>query len=103
MMSLQQIMQRVADGMTKEEADTLLTEQVKEIVALGRSQEEATRLVLENIGYYAGYYSHEIADRAYDLFDTEHPIWGREHPSPEEIFRLGLEHGRRSRERSKLI
>jgi len=103
LMSLQEIMQRVADGMTKEEANTLLTAQVKEIVALGRSQEEATRLVLENIGYYAGYYSHEIADRAYDLFDTEHPIWGREHPSPEEIFRLGLEHGRRSRERSKLI
>ena len=103
MLSMHEIMQRVANGMTKEEADTLLADRVKEIVALGESEEEATRRTLVNIGYFAGYYSREMADKTYDLFNTEHPIWGREHPSPEEIFRLGLEHGRRSRERSKLI
>lgn len=99
MMSLEQIMQRVADGMTKAEADILLAAQVKEIVALGDSQEEATRLMLSNIGYFAGYYSREIADRAYELFDTEHPVWGRQHPSPEEIFLMGMELGRQRRER----
>jgi len=102
MMSLQQIMQRVADGITKEEADALLAAQVKEIVALGDSEEEATRLVLSNIGYFAGYYPVEVADKAYDLFNTQHPIWGREHPTPEKIFQMGLEYGRRSLERSKL-
>lgn len=99
MKSLLEIMQRVANGMTKEEAHDLLVEQVKEMVVLGDSREEATRHMLVNIGYFAGYYSHEIADKAYDLFDTEHPIWGRVHPTPEDAFRMGLEYGQRSRER----
>ena len=101
MLSLQQIMDRVAAGMTKEEATTLLAEQVAEIVKLGVSEEEATRRILANIGYFAGYYSQEIADKAYDLFNTEHPIFGRTHPTPEEALRLGMEWGKRSRERSQ--
>jgi hypothetical protein len=97
MLSLQQIMQRVQDGMTKEEAALLLTEQIDELVKLGVTEEEATRRMLANIGYFAGYYSHEIADRTYELFNTEHPIWGKKYPTPEEALRLGMEHGRRSR------
>jgi len=100
MKSLLEIMQRVANGMTKEEANDVLAEQVKEMVILGDSKEEATARMRVNIGYFAGYYSHEIADKAYELFDTEHPIFGKLHPSPQEAARLGIEYGRRSKERS---
>ena len=96
MMMLSEIMDRVQAGMTKEEAAALLASQVEEIVGLGDSnREEATRLVLTNIGYFAGYYAPEIADRAYELFNTEHPIFGRTHPTPEEAFRLGMEYSKR--------
>jgi hypothetical protein len=102
MMSLQQIMQHVQQGMTKDEADAILKEQVAEIVALGDIDEkEATRRVLANIGYFAGYYGYDTADKAYDLFGTEHPVWGREHPTPSEILQMGIEYGQRVRERRK--
>jgi hypothetical protein len=101
MLTLQQIMQYVQDGITKEEAALLLTERIEDLVRMGIAREEATRRTLVSIGYFAGYYSHEIADKTYELFNTEHPIWGREHPTPAEALRLGMEHGRRLRERNK--
>jgi len=103
MKSLKEIMERVANGMDKEEANETLKLHVEECVALGDDKEEATKLFRLNIGYFAGYYDHAVADKAYELFDTEHPIFGKEHPSPEEIFRRGFQHGRRMRERSQLV
>jgi len=104
MMSLLEIMDRVAKGMNRHEANLILEAQAEEMIAIGeKDAEEAKRIIRTNIGYIAGYYNHEIADRAYELFDTEHPIFGRKWPSPEEALRLGMEHGRRSKERSKLI
>lgn len=44
---------------------------------------------LSNVGYFAGYYDRETADRIYDAFETAHPIFGRTHPSPDEAFKLG--------------
>jgi hypothetical protein len=103
MLTLQQIMQRVEQGITKEQADAILKEQVEEIVALGDiNEEEATRRFLANIGYFAGYYGHDTADKAYDLFGTQHPIWGREHPTPSQILKMGIEYGQRVRDGKKV-
>lgn len=79
---------------TKEKAREIVDVQVKEMVdALGYAEAEARRITLVNIGYYTGYLDHETADKLMDLFETEHPVFGREHPTPQEAFRLGRELG----------
>ena len=95
MMTLLEIMQKVNEGITKDEASAIFAAQVEDLKGLGVEEAEARRRVKANIGYFAGYYSAELQDKAYDLFETEHPIFGRSHPTPEEALRLGIEHGQR--------
>lgn len=47
----------------------------------------------ENIGYIAGYCSREQADRIYDWFDCEHPVFGKKEPTFEEAFSAGMKLG----------
>ena len=44
---------------------------------------------LANIGYYAGYFDKETADRIYALFHTTHPVFGSTFPSAEEAIAMG--------------
>jgi hypothetical protein len=99
MRSLEQIMNLArAEDFTKDNAAAIVKEQVDEMVAtLHYQPDEARKIVLANIGYYCGYYSSELADKVYEMFETQHPIFGRAHPSPEEILRMGIELGRRSK------
>lgn len=46
--------------------------------------------MLQNIGYYAGYYSWEDAQRIFRIFKTAHPIFGTRKPSTKEAFAAGL-------------
>lgn len=81
---------------TRERARQLVDLQVAEMIdVLGYDEAEARRVTLVNIGYYCGYLSNETADKVMDLFETEHPVFGRTHPTPEEAFRLGRELGER--------
>jgi hypothetical protein len=67
----------------------------------GQSYAEAETVEKSNIAYWAGYYEHETRLRVEELFQCEHPILGpaKNGPlSPEEIFRLGYERGKRLRE-----
>jgi hypothetical protein len=57
----------------------------------GHSREEAEEIERGNIGYYCGYYSREDAERVMDLFGTQHPIFGRTWPTPQEAFEMGRE------------
>jgi hypothetical protein len=85
---------------TKEKAREIVEVQVKEMVdTLHYDEAEARRVTLVNIGYYSGYLDHETADKIMDLFETEHPVFGREHPTPQEAFRLGRELGEKMRRR----
>jgi hypothetical protein len=85
------------EGFTQEQAAAAVQEEVDDMRAsLGYDEARARAIVLTNIGYFAGYYPHDVADRVYDLYQTEHPIWGREHPTPSEIFQWGIERGKRS-------
>jgi hypothetical protein len=49
----------------------------------------------ENIGYLSGYYSKEEKHRIQDWFDVEHPIFGKNDPTPDEAFRAGMEWAQR--------
>jgi hypothetical protein len=100
-MSLIEIFERITAGMTKEEAAAILAGQIDELAGMGVDREDARRRTLVNIGYFAGYYSNEIQDLAYSLFDTQHPIFGRTHPTSEEALRLGMEYGERMKQRAQ--
>lgn len=93
MRSLYEIMRLAkADDFTKENADVITKEQVDEMVSvLGYTPEEARSIFLGNLGYTTGYYPHELADKVFEMFETAHPYFGRKHPTPEEIAKLGFE------------
>jgi hypothetical protein len=103
MRSLEQIMNLAkADDFTKENAAAIVKEQVDEMVQVLHYQpDEARHIVLSNIGYYCGYYPADLADKVYEMFDTEHPIFGKTHPTPEEALRIWIEMGRRAKEQAQ--
>jgi hypothetical protein len=101
MMSVPELIKAALAAGTKEATNDLITLQVGEMMlVLGYTPEEARRLVLANVGYYTGYLEYEKADKVMELFETEHPVWGKTHPTPEEIARLGREYGERRRRES---
>jgi hypothetical protein len=105
MRSVMKLMNLVQDGKIKnvEEARAIIAEEVKAYRAIDPAQaEETTRaILLNNIGYCSGYCDNKLADRILDLFETEHPIFGKTHPSAEEALRIGIEYGKKSREREQ--
>ena len=55
----------------------------------GNSREQAEANERSSIGYWAGYYDSETADRVHRLFGAVHPIFGLTRPTPEEAFEAG--------------
>jgi hypothetical protein len=104
MRSLEQIMNLAqAEDFTKDKAAAIVKDQVEEMVTvLHYTEADAKAMLLHNLGYYAGYYTHAQADRVYEMFETEHPLWGRRHPTTEEILQMGIELGKRSTEKRML-
>lgn len=58
-----------------------------------RDQCNSPEIADKNIGYSAGYYSKEIADSIWDLFEVNHPVFGTKQPTPKEAFEMGLKMG----------
>lgn len=61
------------------------------------SKDEATKRVKKNLGYLAGYHSHETRRRVETLFRCVHPVLGpalKDPPDPAECFKLGEEMGK---------
>ena len=72
------------------EADEYLARLIhRSIVVFGQAYEEAYVVQMSNLGYYAGYYSRDVAVRVQVLFGATHPIIPMG-ATPEEIFALGL-------------
>jgi hypothetical protein len=44
-----------------------------------------------NIWCFAEYYSSETSARIHELFETEHPVFGRSQPTPEGAIKAGME------------
>lgn len=55
---------------------------------------EHRAIQLSNIGYWSFYYADPL--RILDLFETEHPYFGRTIPTPEEAFELGQQLARKT-------
>jgi hypothetical protein len=103
MRSLEEIMNLArAEDFTKANAEAIVKDQVEEMASiLHYDPDEARKIVLQNIGYYCGYYPAELADKVYEMFDTEHPVFGKTHPTPEDAFRLEQEWGERAKQKAQ--
>ncbi|KKN58402.1 hypothetical protein LCGC14_0552150 [marine sediment metagenome] len=80
-----QIMDAAVAITTREEAQEFLTAYQATCTKPG--------VAAANIGYAAGYYSQDTAQRLYELFSVEHPIFGRNRPTSDEAFQAGLKLG----------
>jgi hypothetical protein len=94
-MDLEKIVRTALAAGTREKARELVAAEVENIRKKEprRDPAEVKRTLLSNIGYIAGYEDPTTADRIYELFDTEHPVFGRRHPTGEEALARGMLRG----------
>ncbi len=86
------MMNMVTGARTREEAKKVFDSLVDDLVTRHKkTKQEARAITKSNIGYCSGYYDEKTASRVLNLFDTEHPIFGKYYPSPKEAFEKGLE------------
>ena len=85
-MTVGEVIDLVEKALTLEGAEQ--KELVEALLALGPHARE-------NIGYLSGYFPREKADRILALFATEHPIFGKGHPTAEEAFAMGQAFGKK--------
>jgi hypothetical protein len=87
---------------TKDKAAALVDAEAAETAGFYEMPvEDARANLLASIGYCTGYYDTDTADRILDLFETEHPIFGRTHPTPAEALKMGMELGAKSLKKEK--
>lgn len=85
---------------TVAEAETWLRAEVTRYCEeFGGEPAEAERIIKTNLGYMAGYYNHETAQKVQRLFGAAHPIFGtatyHQDVSPEKAFETGVNHARK--------
>lgn len=82
---------------TQAEADEYFEVCVQHCMSHGRTRQEAESVERSNLGYFAGYCSHETRERVERLFRCAHPIFGSiaKHgaPTPEKAFEMGKQIG----------
>jgi hypothetical protein len=62
---------------TREEAEQWMENEVCDYVEIFQmSPEEAIKIIKTNLGYMAGYYSSDTAEKIKDLFSADHPGYG---------------------------
>lgn len=94
MRSIGEILNLVVDGevSTREQAMTVIEEEVQgRANLLTMTTNEARHNLLDAIGFATAYMSVEMADKVMFLYDTQHPLWGKSHPTPAEAMQLGEE------------
>jgi hypothetical protein len=98
------IINLVMDGevTTKEQAAAVVDHETRERANFyAIPVEEARNKLLSQIGYVTCYLSHKQADNVMELFGTEHPVFGKSHPSAEDAYRMGWEYSQRTKKTEK--
>lgn len=89
-----ELMEPAMCAQTQEAADAYLERMAERCMrCFGYTREDAIASQRQNIGYFAGYHSHETRLRVERLFQTQHPILGRAEdgdPTPQEAFEAGM-------------
>jgi len=83
---------------TREEADIWFEKEVAKMqYECSLSYFEASSTLRDNLGYMAGYYDPEVAEKVFELFGAVHPVFRcvdyRERYTAEEVFRMGYKLG----------
>lgn len=77
-----------ADAWLEREADDMMREYPQQFTL-----DDAKKLIRINLGYMSGYYDMDVAQRVYELYDAEHPVFGtpamRAKVTPEDAFAAG--------------
>jgi hypothetical protein len=98
MRSINEILNLVVDGKitTRVAAAELIDEEVADRVHLCSIPKAQARAdLLDAIGFATTSMTEARADFVMDLFQCEHPVFGKTHPTPEEALRLGEEYAMR--------
>ncbi len=75
------------------QANTYFETCVEHCMSFGKTREEAESIERQNLGYFAGYYSHETRERVERLYGCAHPIFGKasvHQPTAQEALDAGL-------------
>jgi len=83
---------------TKEEAEAMIEAIVDRLTpdpASMLSKKTNIAAVRHTIGYMSGYYDQETAERIWELFSTEHPIFHKTWPTWDEAFNMGKDLGKK--------
>jgi hypothetical protein len=84
----------------EEEANEYLTAlTVESHKQSGKTHDACLDIQRHNLGYFAGYYDKETAERVFKLFNCHHPIFGTEWPTPAEAFEAGKKLGEKMKEK----
>ena len=73
----------------QEDADRYLEALVQHSMSWGLSREESLETQKKNVGYWAGYFDRDTAERVWRLFRTKHPIFGLTWPTTQQAFDMG--------------
>ena len=88
----------IAKTADSDRCQAFLTSYIKYIMSENNCNiAEAERIAKSNLGYFAGYYSSEVYETINKAYGAVHPVFGC-NPfdlSPEEVYRKGLEAGRK--------
>lgn len=86
----------------QEDADQYLEAYLKSIqehLDETKSEDSAERIAKSNLGYWAGYHSHEVRERVEKLFKCSHPVFGsikdNGAPTPQQAFDAGKKLGKK--------
>lgn len=82
------------DIMNQVEADAYFEQCCTHCMSFGKNRAEAEKIEKSNLGYYAGYYSHEIRARVERLFNCSHPVFGSIAENGPPSFEQALEAGK---------
>jgi len=81
----------IASCQTQSDADDFFEAYVRSFSArTDLNFNERVNLAQKNVGYLIGYLDTENRKRLYRLFNTQHPIFGRSDPTPQEALTAGL-------------
>jgi hypothetical protein len=87
---------------TQEEADAYFERCVQHCMRLGNERDEAEEIERSSLGYFAGYFSHEVRERVERLFKCEHPIFGsiakNGPPTAVQAYEMGFRYAQELRE-----
>lgn len=86
----------------RQEAGIWLAKEIRRYwIEFNKPMTEAESIIKQNLGYMAGYYDHDTAQKINRLFDATHPIFGtasyHQELTPRDALEAGIEFAVRER------